>query len=160
MPENKHRNVQNFMWQLIIYNCVSFDCKWSSSSLLCSSAAKSRHETKNKLAKNFLLLFFLLTRLLLLRELADVFGSILCCFRYSSQWKHSFIFTRNGVGERHGVDRWQDMIRGCNWDDVGSHKLRTWRFSKGLGRESTKSGENVQGRIVWVCTLAYPHNSF
>lgn len=106
---------------------------------------------KNNLAKNFLLLFFFLTSLLLLSVFVSVFGSILCCFHSVSQRKHSFIFIRNGVGERHKVGWWQDTIR--SWGTrlmmwALAHKTR--RFLNVLRRESFKLGWNIHRNVPWL----------
>lgn len=105
---------------------------------------------KNNLAKNFLFLFFFLTSLLLLSVFVSVFGSILCCFRSVSQRKHSFIFIRNGVGERHKVGWWQDTIRSGGTGMVCALAHTTWRFLNVLRRESFKSGWNIRRNVPWL----------
>lgn len=102
----------------------------------------------NNLAENFLLLFFFWTSLLLLRVLARVFGSILCCFRSVSQRKHSFIFIRNGVGERQKVDWWQDRIRSCDRDDVGSHTQNVEVFEWACGEKALNHGGTFAGMCL------------
>ena len=81
-------------------------------------------DTKNNLTvffccKYFLLLFSLSTALLLLRVLVSVFGNILFCFHSVSQWKHSFIFIWNWVGERQsGLVARYDQALLCDRDQV------------------------------------------
>lgn len=128
-------------------------CKHSSFCSLCT-LAKSRHEKQfgnNFLFffyRNFLLLFSFQTSLLLLRVLASVLGNILCCFRSVSQWKHSFIFIWNWVGERREVRlvaRYDRERRGPSRTNVG-----VWKRAE-LGQGGTKSGVELSQE----CTFTY-----